>query len=56
MFCNANTLGKKSQTKRGKKMGESYLLNDVGTELLNRKSANVAGELPDHGITEPIIV
>jgi hypothetical protein len=33
-----------------------YLLNDIGAELLNRKSADVANELANDGITEPVII
>lgn len=34
----------------------TYLFNDVGTELLNRKRANVASELTNNTIAETAVV
>jgi hypothetical protein len=32
------------------------LLNDIGAELLNRERADVANELTNDGITEPVVI
>jgi len=37
-------------------IGSQYLLNDVGAELLNRKRADVANELTNDCIAEPVVV
>jgi hypothetical protein len=33
-----------------------YLLDDVGAEFLDRQGADVASELTDDGIAEPVVV
>ena len=34
----------------------SYLLNDIGAELLNRKRADIANELTNDCIAEPVVI
>jgi hypothetical protein len=34
----------------------NYLLNDIGTELLNRKRADIADELTNDCIAEPVVI
>jgi hypothetical protein len=37
-------------------MEPSYLLDNIGAELLDRKCADVADELTNDGITKPVII
>jgi hypothetical protein len=34
----------------------NHLFDDVGAELLDRQSTNIASKLTDHTITEPVVV
>jgi hypothetical protein len=34
----------------------SYLLNNIGAELLNRKCADIADELTNDCITKPVVI
>jgi hypothetical protein len=34
----------------------SYLLNNIGAELLNRKRTDVANELTNDGIAKPVVI
>jgi len=33
-----------------------HLLDDVGAELLDRQSTNIAGELTDNSVTESVVI
>jgi hypothetical protein len=37
-------------------MEPSYLLDNIGAELLDRKCADVADKLTNHGITKPVVI
>jgi len=37
-------------------MEPSYLLDNIGAELLDRKCADVADELTNDGITKPVVI
>jgi hypothetical protein len=57
MFSNTDTLAAVTYEHGASNIiGLIDLLNDVGAELLNRERADVANELTDDGITEPVIV
>jgi hypothetical protein len=37
-------------------VGPSYLLDNIGAELLDRKRADVANELTNDGIAKPVVI
>jgi hypothetical protein len=53
-LCNADALLAVSIVFIKYKM--NHLLNDIRAELLHRKSANVATELPNHCIAESVVI
>jgi hypothetical protein len=51
-----NTLAGKLSARSIRTERYVYLLDDVGAEFLDRQGADVASELTDNGIAEPVVV
>ena len=57
MFGNSNTLTAIKHEYGPKDTIEPiYLLNNIGTELLNRKGTNIPDELTNDCIAEPVVI
>ena len=59
MFRNPNALRFDSVStvqQLGETLSTAYLLDDVGTELLDRQRADIASELADNSIAETVVV
>lgn len=56
MFGDTNTLRRQITNEFHRSIKSSHLLDDIGTELLDRQGTDVARELSNDGIAEPVVV